>query len=73
MASTRLIRIKRVPGAQCGVVVHDAYFIIGLGLQKGEIVTTIETRAIRVHVVAKLVGRACFTLIYETVDETEIN
>ena len=28
MANTRLIRIKRVPGAQCGGVVHDAYFIV---------------------------------------------
>ena len=35
------------------------HFIIGLGLQKGEIVTTIESRAISVHVVAKLVRRAC--------------
>jgi len=59
MANTRLIRIKRVLGAQCGGVVHGAYFIIGLGLQKGEIVTTIESRATSVHVVAKLVGRAC--------------
>ena len=28
MANTPLIRIKRVPGAQCGGVVHDAYFIV---------------------------------------------
>ena len=36
MANTPLIRIKRVPGAQCGGVVHDAYFIVKVRVSHDE-------------------------------------